>query len=70
MFFKTSGNKAETSLPNVIAMIVLWIASFLKSRSVVGLYVIANVVPFVCILGTTNNKMLALEPDCLVDCVH
>jgi hypothetical protein len=29
MFFKTSGNNAETSLPNVIAAIVRWIASFL-----------------------------------------
>lgn len=28
MFFKTSGNKAETSLPSVMAMMVFWIDSF------------------------------------------
>ena len=31
MFFRTSGNKAETSLPIVIAAIVFCIASFLES---------------------------------------
>ena len=29
IFLRTSGNNADTSLPNVIAMIVFWIASFL-----------------------------------------
>lgn len=28
MFFKTSGNKADTSLPSVMAMMVFWIDSF------------------------------------------
>jgi hypothetical protein len=30
MFFKTSGNSADTSLPKVMAMMVFWIASFLQ----------------------------------------
>lgn len=30
MFFRTSGNSADTSLPNVIDIMVFWIASFLS----------------------------------------
>ena len=29
MFFSTSGNREDTSLPNVMDMMVFWIASFL-----------------------------------------
>lgn len=31
MFFRTSGNKADTSLPRVMDMMVFWIASLLGS---------------------------------------
>ena len=52
MFFSTSGNRAETSLPIVIAAIVFCIASFLDS--IVRSYHYDTRVfalPFICVLG-------------------
>lgn len=45
MFFKTSGNKAETSFPKVIDMMVFWIDSFLR-RSKQSVKVIGHIRTF------------------------
>ena len=54
MFFNTSGNRADTSLPRVIAMIVFCIDSFLQESSVFLQHSPGVLLPFICILGSAH----------------
>ncbi len=52
MFLRTSGKRAETSLPKVMDMIVFCMASFLESHQPGRVQSLHESTPFVCILRT------------------
>lgn len=56
MFFRTSGKSAETSLPNVIDMIVFWIASFLDCHQQYLSIALDSSAPFVGILRASRYQ--------------